>query len=68
MLTKEPSFASLLVKQSPAMHYGHGWRNWRFTLNAKHAGHARRFGTGSMDMTLAFFFNALLYEIHCISH
>lgn len=21
----EPSFASLLVKQSPAMHYGHGW-------------------------------------------
>ncbi|HAW1369094.1 TPA: DUF2724 domain-containing protein [Escherichia coli] len=25
MLTKEPSFASLLVKQSPAMHYGHGW-------------------------------------------
>jgi hypothetical protein len=44
------------------------WRNWRFTLNAKHAGHARRFGTGSTDMTLAFFFNALLYEIHCISH
>ncbi|ECK2535017.1 DUF2724 domain-containing protein [Salmonella enterica] len=25
MLTKEPSFASLLVKESPAMHYGHGW-------------------------------------------
>ncbi|EAA1447486.1 TPA: DUF2724 domain-containing protein [Escherichia coli] len=25
MLTKEPSFASLLVKQSPAMHYGYGW-------------------------------------------
>lgn len=25
MLTKEPSFESLLVKQSPAMHYGHGW-------------------------------------------
>ncbi|HCB0547229.1 TPA: DUF2724 domain-containing protein [Klebsiella pneumoniae] len=25
MLTKEPSFASLLVKQSSAMHYGHGW-------------------------------------------
>ena len=25
MLTKEPSFASLLVEQSPAMHYGHGW-------------------------------------------
>ncbi|MCQ8806231.1 phage filamentation protein Fil family protein, partial [Escherichia coli] len=25
MLTKEPSFASLLVKQSPAMHYGQGW-------------------------------------------
>lgn len=25
MLNKEPSFASLLVKQSPAMHYGHGW-------------------------------------------
>lgn len=25
MLTNEPSFASLLVKQSPAMHYGHGW-------------------------------------------
>ncbi|HGW6103662.1 TPA: phage filamentation protein Fil family protein [Citrobacter werkmanii] len=25
MLTKEPSFASLLVRQSPAMHYGHGW-------------------------------------------
>ncbi|MDI8129725.1 DUF2724 domain-containing protein, partial [Salmonella enterica subsp. enterica serovar Kentucky] len=25
MLTREPSFASLLVKQSPAMHYGHGW-------------------------------------------
>lgn len=23
-MTKEPSFASL-VKQSPAMHYGHGW-------------------------------------------
>ena len=25
MLTKEPSFASLLVKQSPAPHYSHGW-------------------------------------------
>ncbi|HAT2166874.1 TPA: DUF2724 domain-containing protein [Citrobacter freundii] len=25
MLAKEPSFASLLVRQSPAMHYGHGW-------------------------------------------
>lgn len=25
MLTKEPSFASLLKKQSPSMHYGHGW-------------------------------------------
>ena len=25
MLKKEPSFASLLVKQSPAMHCGHGW-------------------------------------------
>lgn len=25
MLTKEPSFASLLVKQSPSMDYGHGW-------------------------------------------
>lgn len=24
MLNKEPSFASLLVKQSPAMHYSHG--------------------------------------------
>ncbi|MCI0186354.1 DUF2724 domain-containing protein, partial [Cronobacter sakazakii] len=21
----EPSFASLLKKQSPSMHYGHGW-------------------------------------------
>ncbi|HDS1151339.1 TPA: DUF2724 domain-containing protein [Pluralibacter gergoviae] len=33
MLSKEPSFASLLVKQSPAMHYGHGWiegRNGRW--------------------------------------
>ena len=25
MLKKEPSFASLLVKQNPGMHYGHGW-------------------------------------------
>ncbi|MGK0735879.1 phage filamentation protein Fil family protein [Yokenella regensburgei] len=25
MLTNEPSFASLLRKESPAMHYGHGW-------------------------------------------
>ena len=25
MLKNEPSFASLLVKQSPAMHFGHGW-------------------------------------------
>ncbi|EMH2330537.1 DUF2724 domain-containing protein [Citrobacter freundii] len=25
MLTKEPSFASLLVRQSPEMHFGHGW-------------------------------------------
>ncbi|MEB2439832.1 phage filamentation protein Fil family protein [Citrobacter braakii] len=25
MLNNEPSFASLLVKQSPGMHYGHGW-------------------------------------------
>lgn len=25
MLKNEPSFSSLLVKQSPAMHYGHGW-------------------------------------------
>lgn len=25
MLKNEPSFASLLVKQSPAMHYGNGW-------------------------------------------
>jgi hypothetical protein len=25
MLTKEPSLASLLVKRSPSMHFGHGW-------------------------------------------
>ncbi|MDR4724744.1 DUF2724 domain-containing protein [Klebsiella pneumoniae] len=25
MLNTELSFASLLVKQSPGMHYGHGW-------------------------------------------
>ncbi|ATX04170.1 DUF2724 domain-containing protein [Citrobacter freundii] len=25
MLKNEPSFASLLIKQSPAMHCGHGW-------------------------------------------
>ena len=25
MLNNEPSFASLLKKQSPGMHYGHGW-------------------------------------------
>ncbi len=25
MLKNDPSFASLLLKQSPAMHYGHGW-------------------------------------------
>ncbi|WP_449544634.1 phage filamentation protein Fil family protein [Lelliottia amnigena] len=25
MLTNEPSFASLLVKKSPGMHFGHGW-------------------------------------------
>lgn len=25
MLKREPSFASLLVKQSPSMHFGHGW-------------------------------------------
>lgn len=25
MLKNEPSFASLLVKQSPSMHCGHGW-------------------------------------------
>ncbi|HEM8626208.1 TPA: DUF2724 domain-containing protein [Citrobacter farmeri] len=25
MLTNEPSFASLLVRQSPAMQCGHGW-------------------------------------------
>lgn len=25
MLNNEPSFASLLVKQSPAMHCGHDW-------------------------------------------
>ncbi|HBQ0382052.1 TPA: DUF2724 domain-containing protein [Klebsiella variicola] len=25
MLNNEPSFASLLKKRSPYMHYGHGW-------------------------------------------
>ncbi|EIX9775497.1 TPA: phage filamentation protein Fil family protein [Klebsiella pneumoniae] len=25
MLINEPSFASLLVKKSPGMHFGHGW-------------------------------------------
>lgn len=25
MLKNEPSFASLLVKKSPSMHFGHGW-------------------------------------------
>ncbi len=25
MQPEEPSIASLLVKQSPSMHYGHGW-------------------------------------------
>ncbi|HBV4632737.1 TPA: DUF2724 domain-containing protein [Klebsiella pneumoniae] len=25
MLTKQPSLASLLVKQSPSPHFGHGW-------------------------------------------
>lgn len=35
MLKNEPSFASLLKKQSQAMHYGHGWiagdngKRWR---------------------------------------
>lgn len=24
-MNTEPSFASLLVKQSPSIHYGHGW-------------------------------------------
>jgi len=24
-MNTEPSFASLLMKQSPSMHYGHGW-------------------------------------------
>jgi len=24
-MNSEPSFASLLVKQSPSIHYGHGW-------------------------------------------
>lgn len=34
MLNNEPSFASLLVKKSPGMHFGHGWihlpdgKNW----------------------------------------
>ncbi len=25
MLKSEPSLASLLIKQSPSMHFGHGW-------------------------------------------
>ncbi|EFE24646.1 phage filamentation protein Fil family protein [Edwardsiella tarda] len=25
MMTMEPSLASFLKKQSPSMHYGHGW-------------------------------------------
>ncbi|MBK0017752.1 phage filamentation protein Fil family protein [Kosakonia sp. S42] len=25
MMSNEPSFASLLIKKSPSMHYGHGW-------------------------------------------
>ncbi|WP_085653785.1 MULTISPECIES: phage filamentation protein Fil family protein [Lonsdalea] len=25
MLMEKPTVASLLVKQSPSMHYGHGW-------------------------------------------
>ena len=29
MLTKEPSLASLLIKQSQGMHCGHGWIIWK---------------------------------------
>jgi hypothetical protein len=44
------------------------WRYWCFTINAQDAGCPRRFAAGRVDITLALFFNALLNEIHGVSH
>jgi hypothetical protein len=38
------------------------------TFDAKYTGNARRSVAGSVDVALTFFFNALLYEIHRVSH
>jgi hypothetical protein len=44
------------------------WRDRSIAFDAKHTRNARRSVAGSVDVALAFFFNALLYEIHRISH
>jgi hypothetical protein len=40
------------------------WRDRRIAINAKHTGNSRRSIAGGVDVALAFFFNALLYEVH----
>jgi hypothetical protein len=40
------------------------WRDRRIAINAENTGNARRFIAGGVDVALAFFFNALLYEVH----
>jgi hypothetical protein len=44
------------------------WRYRCIAFDAKHTGNARRSVAGSVDVALAFFFNALLYEVHRVSH
>jgi hypothetical protein len=39
------------------------WRDRCIAINAE-TGNARHFGAGGVDVALAFFFNALLYEVH----
>ncbi|XAF37137.1 hypothetical protein [Yersinia phage vB_YpM_MLG42] len=40
------------------------WRDRRIAINAENTGNARCLIAGGVDVALAFFFNALLYEVH----
>jgi hypothetical protein len=57
-----------LLTSDTALHARNGaaasWRDRRIAINAENTGNARRFTAGGVDVALAFFFNALLYEVH----
>jgi hypothetical protein len=55
-----------------ALHAGNSaaasWGDRSITLRTENTGNARRSVAGIVDVAMQLFFNALLYEVHRVSH